>query len=401
MTSRADRVIVAGAGPVGLTAALLLAQRGIPVTVVEADKELPQDIRAAGFHPPTLDLLEECGATRAVLDKGLICPVMQYRDRIEGRIVEFDLGLLKKDTRHPFRVQCEQYKLAAWIVDALAKIPGAEVRFSTRLFDLAQDDRGVEIAVETPSGEERIRGGYLIGADGGHSTVRRLLGIPFEGKTYTERLVTMGTPNDLREALPDLCSVNFVADNRRKPYLIFQVPGLWRIAIPIDRDVADDEAMNADTLQSALNDIAPAGAPYAISYRRIYRLHQRVAASYRVGRVFLAGDAAHLNNPAGGMGMNGGLHDAVSVAQRIGQVWHGEAGEGMLDAYEAQRRPEALNAINVQTDSNFRELVETDADVRQRMLQRWRRMAVDPALAYQHLLQTSMIASVRRAGMLS
>ena len=112
---------------------------------------------------------------------GLVCPVMQYRDRTEGKIAEFDLGLLKKDTRHPYRLQCEQFKLTAWIVQALAKIPGAEVRFAAPLVGVAQDDDGVTATVQSPAGRETIRGDYLIGADGGRSTARRILNIAVRG----------------------------------------------------------------------------------------------------------------------------------------------------------------------------------------------------------------------------
>ena len=134
--------------------------------------------------------------------------------------------------------------------------------------------------------------------------------------TYDQRFITLATPFDLRQVIPDLCSVNFVADDRRRPFFIFAVPGLWRVGIPIPDDVSDEAAMDLDAIQRTLQEIAPRPEPYEISYRRIYRVHQRVAASYRAGRVFLAGDAAHLNNPVGGMGMNGGLQDAVNLAGR-------------------------------------------------------------------------------------
>jgi len=116
--------------------------------------------------------------------------------------------------------------------------------------------------------------------------------------------------------------------------------------------------------------------------------------------VFLAGDAAHINNPLGGMGLNGGLHDAVDLTRRLADVWHGRADTGVLDGYEPRRKPEAVNAINAVTERNKRLLEERDPEVRALNLAEWRRMAADPALAYQHLLQTSMIASLRRSGMI-
>jgi 3-(3-hydroxy-phenyl)propionate hydroxylase len=400
MKRQHDRVLVAGGGPVGSTVAWLLARGGIPVTLIERERGMVEDYRASTFHPPTLDLLEESGITGALLDMGLIAPTVQIRDRRAGKVAEFDLSALRNDTRHPYRLQCEQFKLVGWLYSELARIDGVEVLFGHEVVGLQRDDGGV--VVEAACGGERklIKGDFLIGCDGGRSTVRKLLDIPFEGFTYPEHFLVAGTRFDFRARMPDICSVNYTADPIEW-YLLLQIPDMWRIVLPAEESVSPDDAVSERSLQASLQNILPRDADYEIAVRAVYRVHQRVAEHYRSGRVFLAGDAAHLNNPLGGMGLNGGLHDAISLCQRLTQVWHGAAGEQDLDLYEVQRRPEAIGAIHAITARNKRLLEERDPVVRERNLDELRQTAADPARHYQYLLDAAMISSLRRSGMLT
>jgi len=396
-----NRIIVAGGGPVGAVATLLLARAGIPVTMIERASDVVLDYRASTFHPPTLDLLEESGITAALVEMGLVCPTVQIRDREIGKVAEFDVTRLKNETRHPYRLQCEQFKLVGWVYKALAKIPGVDLRFGHEVTALRQSDDEVAAEAVRVEGGERVtvRGDLLIGCDGGRSTVRKLMEIPFPGLTYPEHFLIAGTRFDFRAHMPDIASVNYTADPVRW-FMLLQIPDMWRILVPVAPEVEPDDAVSDESLQSSLQSILPRSGDYDIVVRAIYRVHQRVAETYRRGRVFLAGDAAHLNNPLGGMGLNGGLHDVISLTDRIAAWWHGRAEATILDGYEPQRRPEAINAIHAITARNKKLLEERDPEVRARNLAEMRRTAADPELSYRYLLDSAMISSLRRSGMI-
>jgi 3-(3-hydroxy-phenyl)propionate hydroxylase len=276
MRKKHDRIIIAGGGPVGSIAALTLAQAGIPVTVLEREPEIVIDYRASTFHPPTLDLLEPCGATEALVSMGLIAPTMQYRDRQRGKIAEFDFSLLRNDTRHPYRLQCEQFKLVGWAYRQLAAIPGAELLFRHEVIDLSLGEDEVSLRVASPAGDKTYKGDFLIAADGGRSTVRKALGIDFEGFTYPEHFLVAGTRFDFKSAMPGICSVNYTADPVEW-YLLLEIPDMWRIVTPVDPDREPDDAVQESSIQSNLQNLLPRAQPYEIVVKAIYRVSQRVA----------------------------------------------------------------------------------------------------------------------------
>jgi 3-(3-hydroxy-phenyl)propionate hydroxylase len=389
-----DRVIVVGAGPVGLVAATYLAREGIPVTVIEAAAELPRDLRASTFHPPTLDMLERFGVTGRLIEAGLICPHWQFRDRREGPIATFDLGLLADVTGHPYRLQCEQWRLAELLLERLRAVPGVEIRLGTSAVGLSQDDAGVELEIALPDGTSgRLRGRYLIGADGARSVVRKAVGVAFEGMTIPEIFLTMSTDFPFETALADLASIAYLSDPEEWLVLL-RTRSVWRVLLPTDPAHSEAEMMDPERIEARLQAVVPTGRRYRIVHKTAYRVHERVAARYVVGRVLLAGDAAHLNNPLGGMGMNGGIHDAFNLAARLVEVWHGAPLE-LLGRYERQRRKVALDVVQQTALRNRAILNSREPEARRAYHDELRRTVSDPASHRAYVLRTSMIQSLR------
>jgi len=390
-----DRVVVVGAGPVGLTAALALGRRGIPTVLLAAESELVMELRGSTFHPPTLDLLEEFGIVPRMIEAGLKAPTWQFRDRETGPVATFDLSLLAGDTNHPYRVQCEQWKLMRFLADELRKLPGSDLRFGHEVTSVRQDDDCATVTAETASGRVSVTGRYVIAADGARSAVRRSLGVEFEGFTYPELFLIASTDFPFEQTLTDIAYVNYIADPLEWLVLL-RVPGLWRVLVPAPESAERDELLSEESLQGVLQRVVARSEPYRIAHRSVYHVHQRVATSFRHGRVVLAGDAAHINNPLGGMGMNGGIQDVFNVADKLAQIWAG-ADDRLLDRYDRQRRTVSIEAVQQQTNRNHQLISERDPAIRKKSLDAMRRTAADKAAARAYMLNSSMISSMRRA----
>jgi 3-(3-hydroxy-phenyl)propionate hydroxylase len=399
--SRDDRrVLVAGGGPVGLLCGLLLGRAGFPIRIFEENEGLRDDPRAATTHPATLDVLAEAGLVEDMARVGLVAPIVQFWDRPSGRkVAEFDHGILTGETPHPYVVQCEQFKTAKLILERLQALPNVEVLFGHRVETVEQRGNTVTVTVTGPDGESRHSGAYLIGADGGRSTVRKQCGIAFEGFTWPERFIVLTTPFDF-EAQRGYCPRSYFADPDEWCNC-FKVsadgpPGLWRTVFPVDAALSEDALMSDAAVQARLQKFFPAKEPYEVVHRNLYVTHQRVATAFRQGRVLLAGDSAHVNNPIGGMGLNGGLQDAVNLAGKLKGVLANGEPDRMLDLYGLQRRTFATEFVQEQTIANKRQLEERDPDTRRKNLDHLTATAADPARAKQFLMRSSMLGSLRR-----
>jgi 3-(3-hydroxy-phenyl)propionate hydroxylase len=387
-------VLVAGAGPVGLVAAAALAAEGIPVTIVEAERDLPDGLRASTFHPPTLDMLDRFGLSRILVEQGLICPQWQFRDRRDGPVATFDLSLLADETAHPYRLQCEQWRLTRLLRDRLIENPAVTFLYDARAVDATQDGDGVTLVVERPDGSrESLRGSWLIGADGARSAVRKAAGVGFEGQTIPELYLTCSTSFQYQEAMPDLTNIAYISDPDEW-FVLLRTTSVWRLLLPTDASEPEEVMLSDARIQRRMQEVLPKAGDYEIRHRTAYRVHERVAERYVTGRMLLAGDAAHVNNPLGGMGMNGGIHDAFNLAEKLSKVWKG-ADAALLGRYERQRRKVALDVVQQQALRNRATLNQRDPAVRRASLEDLRATASDPARHKDYLMRTSMIASLR------
>jgi len=389
-------VLVSGAGPVGLVSALKLSLAGFKVTVFETASELNSDLRASTFHPPTLDMLEQFGFAQDLISQGLIARYTQQRDRQEGVVAEFDMELLKGETQFPFRLQCEQWKLTRLIKKELDKNPDVQMFFNAKVVSVEQNENHVSAQVQIEGELQRFDAQYMIGADGAWSSVRTSLGIEFEGFTYPERFLVISTSFAYEDHLPKLSYVNYCSDPVEWCVLL-KVPSLWRVLFPTKIDESDEEVMTEERVQSRLQHLLPKSSDYETHHRTLYKIHQRVAKSFRVNRVFLAGDAAHINNPLGGMGMNGGVHDAMNLCEKLIQVVNHQLDASLLDRYERQRRTIAIEYINASTARNKKMLEERDPVARLKSQQELRAIADNPQSAKLYLRKTSMLDALERA----
>lgn len=393
-------ILIAGGGPVGVIAALALARQGLPVHVFEAENKVNDAPRAATTHAATLEMLEELGLVEEVIRCGLIEPLFRIWDRSTGKLVaEFDFGNLKNDTRYPYAVQCEQHKLANLAIERLRELPHATVEFSARVTSVSQSSDVVEVTVQTRAGTRTVKGTYLIGADGGRSTVRKSLDIDFEGYTHPERFLILTTRFDIGTKFPG-CTRNYLSDPQEWCAL-FKVAGddgkgLWRVLSSTGLDQAEAELFDDEAVERRLQGFIPKDGRYEVVHRNLYNVHQRVAARFCRGRVFLAGDAAHVNNPLGGLGLNFGIHDAVELTRLLGRVLRREAAADILESYDRYRRPLNIEFVQQQTIANKQRMEEKDPAARARNFGQLAATAADPAAHRAYLLRASLIDSVRK-----
>ena len=402
MTKSSNRVIVIGAGPVGLCLSLALAQEGVPVCLIEALGDhnfLDQVPRAGTNHPATLELLQRIGLYDKLEPRGIIAPLFHYWDRPEGKLVaEFDHALLKDDTRFPYVLQCERIKIVEEALKLVKAHPGIELRLSTEFTAFSQTADGVVAQVTNAAGEtEAIDGSYLISAEGARSIVRKDLDIEFEGFTYPDRTLNIEVAYDFRTH--GYTERNYISDPDEWSNLFHWKgpPDRWRVHFPTAPDADETALTRPDALQARLQRFLPIGKAFDIVGSNLYVVHQRVAKKFRAGRAVLAGDSAHVNSPIGAMGMNSGIHDAFNLAEKLVSILRGEADADVLDRYERQRRHVALQHTQAQTIRNKRLLTEKDPAVRRKNHDELRRTAEDPKLARAFLLRSSLIESLREA----
>jgi 2-polyprenyl-6-methoxyphenol hydroxylase-like FAD-dependent oxidoreductase len=329
-------VLIVGAGPVGLTAAVVLTRLGHQVVIVDGQAEGANTSRAAVVHSRTLELLEPYGVSAALAARGVHTSRFTIRDRDRLLVpVPFD-GL---PTRYPYTLMISQADTEAYLLARLEELGGKVLR-PARVTTIAQDDSGVTATLD--DGRE-LRASYLVGADGMHSLVREQSGIGFGGGTYAESFVLAdvrlsgGVPGD--EVILYFSPEGLV--------VVAPLPdGRYRIVATVDDAPKEPDAA---FVQRLLDTRGPKAVPAVVEevvWGSRFRVHHRIADTYRDGRVLLAGDAAHVHSPAGGQGMNLGIEDAVALGEALAKVLDGGS-QDLLDGYAAARRPVAEKVVGL------------------------------------------------------
>ena len=394
-------VVISGGGPTGVIAALACAQRGFRVTLLEAAREIDDNPRAATTHPSTLEYIDRLGFVDEFIDKGLVCRYFQFWDRdSRTRVAQFDHEILRDETKFPFAVQTEQHKLVQMLLPKIRAFPGCSAELGTEVVDAVQDEHKVTVTVRRDGELSKIDCDWLVAADGGRSTIRKQLDIPFEGFTFPERFTVLTTVHDFERSL-GCCYRNYLAGSEEWA-MIFKVAGddmkgRWRAVMPTRESESDEQALADASVIGRMQGLDRSCTLDDVVHRKIYNVHQRIAAQFRVGRLYLAGDASHLNNPIGGLGLNCGIHDAMELVDTLEAARAG-AGEERLDRYQRRRRTLNAEFIQEQTINNKKRLEEKDPAARQRRLDELRATEADPARQKAFLMRSSLIASVRRAG---
>ena len=390
------QVLVAGMGPTGMVAALALAQRGIPVTVLEAGAELAEESRASTFHPPSLEMLDDLGILADVEALGLPAPRFQYRDKSGAILADLKLEALSDDTRFPYRLQCEQNRLTEVILAKLADYPHVTLRFSAPVQRVEIGTGNARVFLDGDGRQPSYTADWLIAADGARSRIRKSLGIAFEGLTLPERFLVASTTHELAQEFDDLALVAYLSDPSDWGVLL-RTPRHWRVLMPIGEGTSDAEALDPATIERRIQNVAPKEGSYPLDHANIYVVQQRVAATMAAGRVLLAGDSAHVNNPLGGMGMNSGIHDAVAAARTVAAALAGADAELAAKSYDDARRSTAVNFLQKNTIQNYKDLQETDTAARHERTVKLGRIAADRELSRSYLLNSSMLSAVARS----
>lgn len=409
--ARPSHVAIVGAGPVGLTLALGLARAGVQVTLIERDPAVSRQLRASTFHPPTLDMLDAWGITAELLRHGRVTPRWQIRLHETGEHVSFDLSVLGDETAHPYRLQCEQSVLSLALEAQLQQMPGVRLLRGHTVSSVGQDagaawvevdrvDR-VEHAPDAPherpaaARSERIEAAYVVGCDGAHSLVRKAIGAAFEGTVYPDVTLLATTGFDFGAMWGDLDGVNYIWQDSGT-YSLLHLPSIWRVSLHPVSDAPLEVEADPARIDERLRALFPGHGPFPLVEIRPYRVHKRLASRWRDRRLLIAGDAAHLNNPKGGMGMNGGIHDAMCLCEHLVRALDGAPAED-LDGYERQRLPVIRDDIIGQADRNHARMQIRDLAERRAALARLQAVIDDPDRCRAYLRQTSMLEGLDKA----
>ena len=392
-----EPIVIIGAGPVGLITALRLSQFGMRSIIIEKNEAIQDELRASTFHPPTIEMLDELGVAEELISVGLKTKQWQFRVHETGEKAVFDLGHIEQDTKYPFRLQAEQKELCRIATKKAEMDDNIDLRMGHQLQDVTQKKEIVEITVTNKKQtKQKIEAPILIAADGGSSKVRKIMGLELKGLTYPETTILAATKFPFHEHIRGLSNVNYVWSSWGT-YALLRLPGIWRCSLYPDTGETIDQAITSESINEKLSRIVPDQKDFRVIEVRPYKIHQRILDKYVHGRVVFAGDAAHLNSPSGGMGMNGGIHDGWCLSERLKDIFLDGLPLTRLGLYSDQRQKIAENEILKNAHKNRSRMQERNKKFRETELARLKKIASDPKSAREFLMKSSMIKSLREA----
>lgn len=387
-------VTIVGAGPSGLTLAWWLVDQGISVRVLECEPTIPRDMRASTFHPATLDVLHESGLADELVQRGTVVSQWQYLIHETGERVVFDMTCLADVTAYPFRLQCEQFQLTELLAAKLTDHPLCTLQFNTALEEVTPENDRVLFRYRNTDGLQVGDCDWLVAADGASSQVRKSLGLNFDGTVFPKTSITLVMEHPFEEDIPNLLGVNYVWLPDRH-YSLMRLRDTWRFTYSPEPGQDRETALSDAVARAHISRVSPRAAETTIRSRNFYTLHQRCLERFCHGRVLFAGDAAHLNSPAGGMGMNSGIHDARSLADHLVPVLQG-ARSDLLERYDRRRRTIALEEVQRLSANNYAKHRETNQEKRRLIWAELEETVSDPERHRSYLLDAAMIRSRER-----
>jgi len=405
MSRMSTQVIVAGAGPVGLVVALGLAQNGVSVLVLEKNSpEVPAQWRGSTIHPPTLEIFNQLGLADEIIAGAIKVEVLQYRDLEIQDVVNFNYDCLADVVKFPFRLQYEQYKVLKLLRTTAEAHPLIEIQYESILESVEQDGEGVTAKVANANVVTDIYAGWLVGADGSHSLVRKSLGIELDGFTYPYPTTVVATPFKFEKYLPGLAPVTYWSGPTGRLSMI-STPDIWRIAMTTPLEGVDISSEDRGSISEPSSDFKAAIAlllklmpnielaDLELKQYEVYRSHQRIAREFAAGRIALAGDAAHLTTTNGGMGLNSGVQDGAALVKALIAAIAQNSSQPIAQ-YAKERKEFCANFLQPTTTANHKTVDNPDYESRRSRLNDLSADSKRPEIVRQVIGRASMITEL-------
>ena len=383
-------VAIVGAGPVGLALALGLARQGVRSSLFERKDKTSERSKAPAIHVRTREIFRQWGVEEDFVEAGVLRrKITLHNPAPSGRpLLTIDFSELEEEADRPGLLVLEQGETERLLLAAVRASGMCDVRFGSDVVGLTQSEEGVTLTVREAAAERSPTAAFAVGCDGASSFVRNALGLPFPGLTYATRPMLADIDiGDDRDALPWPRTLNG-KDGVTTALRLH--PGRWRIIRLEAGEPGKTEEVPTEEVRERAAEVLGEG-PFEVVWASRFRIHLRASPKFRIGRVLLAGDAAHVHSPAGGLGMNGGIQDAHNLAWKLALALRGGDAERLLDSYDVERRAVVVENVSRFADLNTRLFLQAPALVRKGAMAAMRSLLAIKPFRRRMLRRTAMI----------